>query len=287
MKNKFLIILVIIALSILLTYPLYDEKLEEKALGYILGTQTNLFLKITAILDKLEVKDINDPIQAGQLSNVTVSAVRQDGPVAADYRGTITLTSSDAHAQVLLPADYTFTEADAGIHTFADGVRLITAGEQSVTATDTSSINIYGSQENITVLPGPAAKITLSSDKSSLTANGSDQAILTAILEDQYGNKVADGTVVEFKIIAGGGSLSQTSVATVNGQAQITYTAGSVAGVATIEASSSGIKADIAITLTAGSANHLGVSDIKSPISAGEASDVKAKALDRYNNTDT
>jgi len=43
-----------------------------------------------------------------------------------------------------LPANYTFTEADNGVHTFTAGVTLETAGEQSVTATDVAVGTITG-----------------------------------------------------------------------------------------------------------------------------------------------
>src|SRR5207253_3196320 len=56
-------------------------------------------------------------------------------------------SSSDPHAS--LPANYTFTAADAGVHTF--GITLRTAGAQSVTAADTASPSLTASQTGITV----------------------------------------------------------------------------------------------------------------------------------------
>ncbi len=47
--------------------------------------------------------------------------------------GTAHFTSSDI--QAVLPANYTFTGVDAGVHVFS--VTLKTAGSQSITATDT------------------------------------------------------------------------------------------------------------------------------------------------------
>ncbi|HYX54104.1 MAG TPA: hypothetical protein VE783_11685 [Candidatus Limnocylindrales bacterium] len=52
-----------------------------------------------------------------------------------NYTGTVHFTSSDANA--ILPADYTFTSADAGVHTFS--VTLATLGQQTLTVTDTRS----------------------------------------------------------------------------------------------------------------------------------------------------
>jgi hypothetical protein len=58
--------------------------------------------------------------------------------VATGYSGTVHFTSSDGAAN--LPANYTFTGADAGTHTFT--VTLRTAGGQTVTATDTVNATI-------------------------------------------------------------------------------------------------------------------------------------------------
>jgi hypothetical protein len=61
---------------------------------------------------------------------------------ATGYRGTVHFTGSDVHA--VLPANYTFTSAEAGVHTFTNGVTLNTTGAQSVTATDKASGSITG-----------------------------------------------------------------------------------------------------------------------------------------------
>jgi hypothetical protein len=65
-------------------------------------------------------------VQAGAPFSVTVTAYDQNNQVATHYVGTVTFSSSDHGAGVVLPADYTFTAADAGVHTFT-GVTLVTA----------------------------------------------------------------------------------------------------------------------------------------------------------------
>jgi hypothetical protein len=72
-------------------------------------------------------------VNSGQAANVTVEAFDPFGNVATGYSGMVHLSSSDAAAT--LPADYTFTAADQGMHTFSVTLRM--AGSQSVTATDT------------------------------------------------------------------------------------------------------------------------------------------------------
>src|SRR5262249_10333116 len=62
----------------------------------------------------------------------TVTARDAFGNVATGYTGTVALSSSDPLAT--LPASYTFTAADAGVHTFAATLRK--SGTQSITVAD-------------------------------------------------------------------------------------------------------------------------------------------------------
>jgi hypothetical protein len=77
---------------------------------------------------------------AGEANTFTVTVVDAFGNVVTDYRGTVHLTSSDTAAY--LPRDYTFTDADAGSHTFA--AVLFTPGTQTLTAQDTMFLNLTG-----------------------------------------------------------------------------------------------------------------------------------------------
>jgi hypothetical protein len=69
---------------------------------------------------------------AGTPFDLTVTAVDRYGNTAASYTGTVHFTSTDLHGATL-PPDYTFTAADAGVHTFAAGATLFTAGGQTIT----------------------------------------------------------------------------------------------------------------------------------------------------------
>ena len=97
---------------------------------------------------------------------MTVTAYDAYGNVATGYTGTVALTSSDPHA--VLPASYTFTAADAGTHTFA--VTLDTAGTQSITATDTVTSSITGSESGITVQAAAAKTLAFTGFPTSDTA---------------------------------------------------------------------------------------------------------------------
>jgi plastocyanin len=73
--------------------------------------------------------------------SVAVAALDAFNQTVTAYRGTVHFTSSDGSA--VLPADYTYTAADAGSHTFS--VTLATGGNQTITATDSSDGSITGS----------------------------------------------------------------------------------------------------------------------------------------------
>ena len=54
---------------------------------------------------------------SGQAANIQVKAIDSSGQILSAYRGTVHFSSTDTTAS--LPADYTFTTADAGTHTFS------------------------------------------------------------------------------------------------------------------------------------------------------------------------
>jgi hypothetical protein len=80
-------------------------------------------------------------------TGVVVFALDQYGNVATGYTGTVHFASSDP--QAVLPADYTFTAADAGRHTFT--VTLNTAGAQTLSVADTAN-PAFSSQAQISAV---------------------------------------------------------------------------------------------------------------------------------------
>jgi hypothetical protein len=85
---------------------------------------------------------------AGVSFNATVRAVDAFGNNAADYAGTVTLTSTDPAAT--LPTPYAYGPADVAQHTFT-GIVLRTLGTQRVTATDSHGFTVQSGP--ITVSP--------------------------------------------------------------------------------------------------------------------------------------
>jgi hypothetical protein len=126
------------------------------------------------------------PVTAGAAGTVTVTALNPDGSVNTGYTGTVHFTSSDPHA--VLPADYTFTTGtggDNGVHTFS--ATLVTAGSQRLTATDTTTSTMIGSDFGIQVNPAAASQLVLSAPSSVRQRSAFS---LTLTVEDAFGNVV-------------------------------------------------------------------------------------------------
>jgi fibronectin type 3 domain-containing protein len=85
----------------------------------------------------------------GQAISLLVTALDAYHNVVTGYLGTVHFTSSDLLAT--LPADYTFTAADQGMHKFGRMLVLRTPGVQTVTATDSITQSLEG-KVKVTVL---------------------------------------------------------------------------------------------------------------------------------------
>ncbi len=140
----------------------------------------------TPTSDVLNISSPSTTDTAGTAQTFTVTALGPNGQTDTHYTGTIHFTSTDPHA--LLPANYTFTAADAGVHTFS--ATLETAGTQSVTATDTTNPSTTGTEPNITVAAAAASSLTLTGFPNPDTAGTAANFTVTAY--DPYGN-VATG----------------------------------------------------------------------------------------------
>ena len=139
----------------------------------------------------LTVSGFPNPNTAGLAGDVTVTAKTPSGNVATSYVGTVHFTSNDGLA--VLPADYTFVPADNGVHTFPSGATLKTAGSTlSITATDTVTPTIAGSQSGITVLPGAATTMTVAGFPSPHAVGVAGSVTVT--VKDAYNNLATNYT---------------------------------------------------------------------------------------------
>lgn len=154
--------------------------------------------------------------KAGTAFAVTVTALDAGGSTATGYTGTVHFTSTDGAA--VLPADYTFTSSDQGIHTFT--VTFKTAGNQTVTATDKASSAINGS-DTVTVSPAAASQLVFGQQPSNASAGAIITPAVTVRVLDAYGNLVTADNTDQISVAIGsnpgGGTLSGTTTLTVSG----------------------------------------------------------------------
>ncbi len=110
------------------------------------GKTATASLNVTAAARQVSITTPSTA-KANQAFPVTVTLRDQSGNVATSYRGTVHFSCSDVLAT--LPADYTFTAADAGTHAFS--VTLVSAGTQYITVADTVDNAINATSAGVTV----------------------------------------------------------------------------------------------------------------------------------------
>jgi hypothetical protein len=235
----------------------------------------------------LTVTGFPSPTVAGAAHTFTVTAYRGSGIVNPTYFGTIHFSSSDPGVMsgVQLPADYTFTAADNGTHTFA--AYLVTAGIQSITATDTTNGNLTGTQAGIQVTPAPARTLIVSAFPTTITAG--DSVTITVTATDAYGNVATSyGGTVHFTSSDAQAILPDDATLT-DGTGTFSatlYTAGIQAITATDTVNSS-LTGTALVTVNPAAARTLVVAGYPSPTRVGEFHDFTVRALDPYGNVAT
>jgi hypothetical protein len=224
---------------------------------------------------------------AGTPFSATATAYDLNNNVATRYVGTAVFFSSDRNTSAVLPANYTFTATDAGVHTF--GVTLVTAGQQSVTVDDSNDM-IGGSEGSakVTVTPAAATVLSVGGFPSPSTAGSSGTFSVTA--RDPFGN-VATGYngAVHFTSSDGQAALPADAVLA-NGTGSfsaVLKTAGtqSLTAADTANGAITGMQASI--TVKPAAASSFRVTGFPSPTPAGNSGSFTVTALDPYGNVAT
>ena len=222
---------------------------------------------------------VNAPgtIPAGTSFTLTVSALDSFGNTATSYSGTVHFASSDTRA--VLPADAILTN---GAGTFS--ATLLTAGNQTIAATDTVSSTLKLTSAAISVSPAGATHFAV-------TAPGTDPAGgtigLTVTVLDQYGNTVtAYGGTVHFTSSDAQAALPSNAILT-NGMGIFNVTLiTSGAQIVTATDTAAAITGSSTVTVKAGAATHYLVVAPATTV-AGTAITVTVTAQDSLNNTAT
>src|SRR5439155_24946 len=116
------------------------------------GSQVGIIVN-PAATNHLVLRQFPSKTTAGVSQSFRVTAQDAFGNTTPGYTDTVTFSSSDG--QAVLPANYTFSATDAGVHTFT--ATLNTSAAQAITATDIVNALITGAQSGITVSPLGAA----------------------------------------------------------------------------------------------------------------------------------
>lgn len=233
----------------------------------------------------LAVTGFPTPATAGTPGNLTVAVQDSYGNVVPSYYGTVHFGSSDPGAS--LPADYTFTSADQGTHTFS--AVLTTAGTQAITATDTQDSGLSGTLSGIVVQPASLDHLAVAAPSGS-TAGTPFTATVTAV--DRYNNTIPNYTdTLHFTSSDGLAQLpaDYTLTSTDHGSHAFTltlFTAGTQT-IAVSDTTNPSLASSNSIAVSPAAPTVLRVTGFPSPVIAGTPGSFTAAVQDAYGNVVT
>lgn len=253
--------------------------------GALSGTQANIAVSPAAAAT-LVVAGF-PTTTAGVAHAFTVTARDAYGNLATSYTGTVHFMSTDGQAS--LPANYTFVSGDGGTHTFS--ATLKTAGTQSISAADTATAAVAGTQANISVSAAAAVSVVLSGFPASTVA-GVAHAV-TVTVRDAYGNLATGYTgTVHFTSSDGKATLPVDYTFTAADAGSHTFsvvlaTAGTQSVTVTDQANASLTSTQGSISVGAAAAATVTVAGYPSSTTAGSANTFTVTLRDAYGNIAT
>jgi hypothetical protein len=185
---------------------------------------------------------------AGTPISVTVTALDASNATMTGYAGTVHFTKTDAGPGSILPADYTFTAADKGVHVFTNGVTLVTAGSEAITATDATGIS---GNATITVTPLAANHFKVVAPS---TAGVGNAVNFTVTALDPFNNP------------ASGSYTGTVTFSSTDGQASLPGNAPLTGGTGVFGAT---LKTTGSQTITATDSAFAGITGVSAPITVG------------------
>jgi hypothetical protein len=247
------------------------------------ATESNIVVQ-AASAQSLKATGFPTSVTAGTAGSVTVTALDANGNVLTSYTGTVSFTSSDPRA--VLPSTYTFVAADAGKHTFS--LTLKTAGTQSITASDKSSLT--GTESNITVQAAAATTLNLTGFPTTVTAGTTSNFTVTAA--DAYGNVATGYTgTVQFTSTDPGASLPAAYAFTAADAGTHSFSATLItAGNRSLKAAdtvTTSLNVNDYIKVVAAAAHSFSIAGYPSPDIAGTGHYLTVTAFDAYGNVAT
>ncbi len=223
-------------------------------------------------------------VVSGTAHTFTVTARDQYGNTATGYTGTVRFTSTDSHAT--LPVNFPFTAGDAGVHQFT--ATFGAAGTWNLTATDTATASITGTQTGINVTVAPLISIAVTPNSVTLkvgqmqpfTATGTyadnSTADLTSAVtwtSDAPSVGTVDASGKAMGVTPGTAHITATQGNITSGQATVTVSAPVLTGVQPApapqsrpsEASTNGMTTPAPAPVPSGSPSSGGVAPVAAP----------------------
>ena len=228
-----------------------------------------------------EVDDVSLAAQPNTLSadGVSTSTIRA---VVTDAQGNAidgeTISFSVTVGTGTLSAPTAITTGGVATVTY---IASTTAGVETVRA---ESTNGTSDTVNVTLVTATVGTVTVTAGSSSIVADGTSSTLITATVTDINGNKVADGTTVNFSTTAG--TLSAASATTTNGVATVTLTSATILGSATVTATSGSVSDTTTVNFVSGAVNTVTVLATPDNLSADgtSTSTITATVLDADSN---
>jgi hypothetical protein len=261
-------------------------KVADKVNGTLTATQTGIVVNPGAA-SVFIVAGFPSPVSAGRSASFTVTAQDSSGNTATGYTGAVRFSSSDG--QAVLPANYTFTAADHGVHTFT--ATLKTAGSQAISATDTQRASVTGTQTAIQVTPLGPSTLMLVGFPSPITAGAGGSFTVKAL--DIYGNTAPSYTgAIHFTSSDARAALPGDYTFTAADRGVHTFaatfrTAGTQFLKATDKANANLNATQSGIVVNPAAAATLVLTGLPSPRTAGTAGNITITLRDAFGNTAT
>jgi hypothetical protein len=218
-------------------------------------------------------------VSAGTPFSVTVTARDGSGHTITNFTGSVRLTSTDPLAPRL--GTFIFTAADKGVLTIK-GLVLKTSGSEKLTVSWETFTNTHA----VTVVPGPLAKLVVSSAPKTATAGTPFAVTVTA--EDAYGNTITSyAGAATLRDSLSGSLVGPTTGTFSKGVLKLTGVTLQKAGSQTLTVTSGTHKVTThSITVSAAALARFAVSG-PSTVTAGAPFSLTVTAQDKYGNTVT
>jgi adhesin/invasin len=197
------------------------------------------------------------------LSPTEAAGVANSSPI------TLTATVRDAQGGGIaaIPVDFRLINGQAFLEPFRvttnnSGQAVVTVSSDTLgTATIEAQVDTLTPtvQAMLTFNPSEPSRLTLSSSSDSLSLNG--ETTVTAIVKDAQGHWVKKDTPVQFNV-TGAGTITANALTDSEGKAEATFSATTEAGLATITATAGAATDSLNLTVQAGNAGTIEVSQI-------------------------